>query len=382
MPAIKPTPELNKIRDQMVLGLFKKKNSVFLSTILAGLAWEWTDDADVPVAAVSNKMKMYFNATKFLELTREMRITVLAHELWHVAFHHLFRLGTRNAEIWNMACDHAINLMLHDEGYLFNISHLADGQFRGMSADQIYNELVSQATPIELPFGSDMMPSPPGNEEKDSVAETKMTALIVRATTAAEMSSQAGNLPGEVKHRIEQLLHPRLRWDDILHKFFSELSTEEQDWKRPNRRYQDMYLPSRGGQNRIKRIAWILDRSGSITYRQLETFNGALKDAKETCNPEQMVIATFDTEIHDVWVFDEHTVVGNLEVTGGGGTSLVCVREFLRAGKFDAAVVFSDLDCEPMDRLPGCDVVWLCFDNPYAEVGHGRLVHCDTVADY
>lgn len=378
MPTLS-TADLQKLQNQSILGLFKKKNSVFLSTILSGLNWEW--DTTIPVAAVNNTT-IFVNPDCWENISKDMRITVLAHELWHVALQHLARGKHLIWDTYNMAADHAINLMLKEHGYVFEINHLADPRFTGMSAEQIYKILVSENTPVDLPFGSDIRPDPKKDEHETAIDEAKINSLIMKAYTAAKMNDQAGNLPGGFEESIQKLLYPELQWHELLHKFFVDISNEESSWIRPSRRFQDMYMPGRGGNNRIKKIAWILDISISINQRQIQTFNGAVKDAKMICNPELMVLATFSTEINDVWEFTEDEQFDCLQVSGRGGTDLACVREFLIERGFDAAVIFSDLECDPMDRIPGCDIVWLCFDNPTATVEHGKLVHFTTASDY
>src|SRR4051812_4228982 len=42
---------------------------------------------------------------------------VLAHEVLHVLFAHSERMRSRNALIWNAACDFAINLLLLEQGF-------------------------------------------------------------------------------------------------------------------------------------------------------------------------------------------------------------------------------------------------------------------------
>ncbi|WP_312929039.1 DUF2201 family putative metallopeptidase, partial [Pseudescherichia sp.] len=77
-----------------------------------------------------------------MKISKEMRVTLLAHEAWHVGLMHPLRRGNRDPEKWNAACDFAINIMLKDLGYHFDANlGLLDEQYRGMSAETIYDKL-------------------------------------------------------------------------------------------------------------------------------------------------------------------------------------------------------------------------------------------------
>ena len=368
--------DYQKLQNQTILHLFKKKNSVFLTTLMSGLDWVWDDTQPTAYASLTT---LGFNRDFFaLTCDKEMRVTLLAHEVWHVALQHLARGEKYDHTLFNMAADHAINLMLKEHGYTFNIPHLADPRFIGMPAEQIYNTLKNENAAEDLPFGKDIVYMDPKDKEEAAIQQTKLTNLVVKAFTAASMAGEVGNLPGGMSEAIQGLINPELRWDIILSKFFVELSNDERSWRRPNRRYPDIYLPGISGDSKLKNIAWFLDISGSITEAHRKIFNGALQDAKDTCNPEHMYIATFDTAIQQVWEFNEGDSIPIIVPQYGGGTSLHCVREMIIEKQIDAAVIFTDLECAPMDRIPGCEIVWLCFDNRSASVAHGKLIHYNT----
>ena len=59
-----------------------------------------------------------FYDEEFLEkLTEKQTTGVLAHEVLHVAMLHHTRQQNRNAELWNIACDYAINGILKKNGF-------------------------------------------------------------------------------------------------------------------------------------------------------------------------------------------------------------------------------------------------------------------------
>ena len=68
-------------------------------------------------------------------------IGLFAHEVMHPAMLHHTRRGDRQVGLWNDAADYAINLILQDAGFQLPHGPLIDPQYRGMTAEQIYDAL-------------------------------------------------------------------------------------------------------------------------------------------------------------------------------------------------------------------------------------------------
>jgi predicted metal-dependent peptidase len=83
---------------------------------------------------------------------------LLAHEVMHVVFGHGERRQSRQPRRWNIACDHAINLMLLEQGFRLPADGMADASYAGLSAEQIYEQLPEDddATSRRIPHGGDV----------------------------------------------------------------------------------------------------------------------------------------------------------------------------------------------------------------------------------
>src|SRR3984957_16821619 len=68
-------------------------------------------------------------------------IGLLAHEVMHPAMQHHTRRGDRDPGLWNDAADYAINPILAEAGFTLPGNLLNDPQYRGMTAEQIYDAL-------------------------------------------------------------------------------------------------------------------------------------------------------------------------------------------------------------------------------------------------
>ena len=91
-------------------------------------------------------VSLYYNPDFVETLNAATLAGTLAHEVMHPALHHHVRRSGRDPKRWNIACDYAINPLLVDAGLNLPEGVLLDNRFRGMSAEQIYNLLESEAS--------------------------------------------------------------------------------------------------------------------------------------------------------------------------------------------------------------------------------------------
>nr|MBX2879814.1 hypothetical protein [Granulosicoccus sp.] len=80
----------------------------------------------------------YFNPDYIAPLTINQVQFVLAHEALHCGLSHFARREHRDRHRWDVACDHAVNLLLMEDGLELTPDALFDESFGGMSAEEIY----------------------------------------------------------------------------------------------------------------------------------------------------------------------------------------------------------------------------------------------------
>lgn len=387
--------EHQELLDAAVLGLFRKpasakkpSPSVFLTTLYSDLEIVWESNDPDLVTAATNGIKLWINPAFFKTLSPLMRVTLLAHELWHIAYLHMERVAGRDFKRWNEACDHAINLTLKEYGYTFDIPHLADTRFVGMSAEQIYEILMQENQPINLPFGGDITPL---QNDGDSESEgsglgapltdkqiQQVTSSIVRAVTMSRMGGdQPGSLPSSLETKIDRLLNPKLPWFRLLRRWFQQLGEMHFSLRMPNRRHhpRGMYLPGIVPDNEgLEHIMWAADSSGSVDDEQLKIINSEISGVQKTYNPEKMTVVAFDTQVHTILTYEKDEKVPPLSFQGRGGTDLEDLFAYAKKVKPTALVVFSDLFVR-IPPNPGIPILWICLDNPGAVVPYGTLLH-------
>lgn len=395
--------KLDKEMDKTRTAVFMSKNAGFLGPLMCSLNFMWTEDIKT---ACTNGLSLHWNPHFFLKLPKETRVTVLLHEIWHVALLHMLRRGDREPREWNWACDIAINNMLTLQGYTWEGVHpwLDDninrwkhpqwtpiGNYGDMVVEEIYEHLVQFP-----PFGSGQggaafvwgHEDPEDGEgdtgdivEGEEVDENAVVNKVVQASTSAKVMGMGGEgTPSEVETMLKRFLQPKLPWEAILLEFFNELYGQDFSWATRDRRYQDVYLPGLvdddGG---LDHLMYFQDVSGSVSDAEIIRFNSEVKYIKDTFSPRLLTLVLFDDTIQREYVFEDDDPFDEVVIAGRGGTDLRPVREYILKHKPTAVVVFSDLACEPMEPYPsGVNIptIWVGV-NAYAgaTVKFGKLIH-------
>ena len=137
------------------------------------------------------------------------------------------------------------------------------------------------------------------------------------------------------------------------------LDKSDYSWRKPNRRFSDMYLPSRvESDGRLTHLLYFLDVSGSIEESQIVRFNSEIRHIKESLNPDKLTLVQFDTRIQRVDVFTSTQKFTNIHVVIGGGTSYNEVHDYILKEKPTASVIFTDLCCTPMQEVDS-PIIWV-----------------------
>lgn len=280
---------------------------------------------------------------------------------------HSLRMENRSQGKWNEACDHVINLGLKGESYSFAGAGTPcmDDKYLGMSEEQVYEMLPDNPNlPDEL---LDLIPTP-----KDQIHEA-ITRLSNALQAARVSGAPAGDGTNDIELLINKFRNPKIRWQDHLHRFLTQLGDYHYSFATPNRRYQDLYLPGKTqDEGRLAKLMYFIDMSYSTSDDEVEQFMSEIKAVWEQYRPEEMYILCFDTKITAEILIDDSFDFSSIKLTGRGGTHLECVRQKIIQHRPTAAIVFSDMECSPMDPLPfPVPVIWAVVRNPDIEVPFG-----------
>jgi len=341
----------------------------------------------IPTAA-TDSVKIYWNEDWFEGLSVDNYQFVLAHEVLHILFKHKLRQGTRNAKLWNIACDFKINAILTKaecgkmptgikSGY-FDKS----GRFDGLSEEQIYDIIKKED---EEKRGGKGQPGDSFGSDDDDMAgdildlpeditpdqvETLKRQIDQKLAQAANLARLAGKLPGEIEKIIDEILNPKVRWEDLLRDYMTRIAHDDESWQRRNRRFWNVYMPARYN-TRMAGMTIIGDTSGSIgpdDYAQIAT---NIKAIIEDVNPEFIRVMWADTRTASVQMMEPGDFRGpsSLKPKGGGGTDMrVPLKD---AEEYDPPVVvlITDGYTPWPDSEPPFPLIVVCTTNADCPVG-------------
>lgn len=285
-----------------------------------------------------------YNPDWVLTLSREQRLGLLAHEVMHPALLHHTRMGEREPGRWNVACDHAINLILTEANFALPDKGMCDPQYAGLSAEAIYDRLppgTGAGHPDPGGCGAVRRPQSGGGQGSLEAQEGEWKVAIAQAATAAR---QMGKLPAALDRLIHEALQPKIPWRSLLQQFFLDRRPADVSWKRPNRRfvYQHLYLPSRETVP-CGTLAVVIDTSGSVSGPELDAFATEIRSIHDQLRPDRLLVLYCDAKVHRVDEFGPHDTL-TFRAIGGGGTDFRPPFDYLQAHHLtpDALVYLTD----------------------------------------
>lgn len=333
------------------------------------LCLELVETPELPIPTMATDGKHLFFDPDFVKNTPPGQLRgIIAHEVLHCALQHLWRIGKREKMKWNYATDFAINLIVTREGLELPPGVLLDKKYEGMSAERIYDLLPDLKTiKGDLICSHDNWPGKSDKRKKiqqpqDSSSDKNMEEKWKdRLLKAAHEARKRGNLPGEVKSMIDDLIEPKLDWKTILRD--KVVSSVKNDFRffPPAKKYlwQGIYLPSSYGE-RLE-IAIGVDTSGSVDKKQFQEFMAEMRGITEQFEDYILHIFMCDTRVHDYIVIDSQSDWPKSFPKHDGGTSFGPVIDLIAQKDLtiSALVYLTDGDGHFPDREPEYPVIWI-----------------------
>lgn len=352
----------------------------------------------VPTAGIAPDGTVVFNPDFFLPLSIKQAAGVLAHEACHPGLHFWGRKGSRHHLLFNIAHDLSFNFMIEEmAGGEIELPDgcLLDPKFHGMAAEAIYSYLqkgdpgTPGKTKIKTKGGPDITIDVNGGgsgtggeaygdcrEDLSSTKDGKKAARgdkaaqqklsnewkinIAQAAQAHEKSNGKGSLPAGLRRFIDNLLHPKLEWEEELRRWCGENGKpDDYSFMRPSRRSHGIgtTLPGlyMGG---LPDVVLLIDSSGSMSTAEIRRGISEAHGILEALDCEIRVLVC-DAAVHvDMTVED----ACNIEIKGGGGSNFVPAFELLHETGFTGSVIaFTDGMIDVPQEMPagmkGC--LWM-----------------------
>lgn len=338
-------------------------NHPFFATLL--LSMPLNENADIPTMCVDG-ISIEYNPAFVNKIGSVHTMGVLCHEVMHAALMHPWRLSGRNHAKWNQACDYVINDMLKQSGIDLPQPHLYSPAFTNMSADEVYTMLPdpppggggmgAMGQDLKEP-GSNNDPNGQGQDSRQQqVSEAQMKVKVAQATAIAKAM---GQMPAGMQKTIDELLNPKAPWQDVLRKYFTSITKDDQSWARGQRRFlsQGLYLPAMHSPA-LELAVCAIDTSGSI-YDRADEFLAEVDTIRRECNVNELLVIQCDAKVQAVKRFGRHDDARLTEVKGGGGTSFVPPFAYLAKRDIipNVMVYLTDLEGS-FPKQPDYPVIW------------------------
>ncbi len=327
---------------------------------------------NIPIAAISCQMReIYVNPAA--RLTEQEWRFVLAHEYLHAALCHEARLGKRDPELWNVACDYVINQWLRDmEVGSMPEDLLYDPELQGLSAESVYDLLVANLRKYKRMAQHDILFGLPGwAGSRDFVDLDAWCRSAIQRGLDYHQSHDRGYLPAALVEEIRALSQPPIPWDVKLARWFDErfeplekrrtyarLSRRQSstpEIPRPSWQYEEAAQAGRT-------FGVLLDTSGSMERNLLGAALGSIASYAAARDVNRVRVVFCDAAAYDQGYMEAADIAGSVKVRGRGGTVLQLGVELLEHAedfpKEAPMLVITDGECDRLN-LYGRDHAFL-----------------------
>lgn len=304
---------------------------------------------DVPTACTNGRDEYYGRA--FTEKLPDEEVRgVKLHETWHKAGRHMMiykHLAERDAHVANKAMDYVINLFIVDsdptgKDVRLPKGGLVDERFRNMDVTQVFNILMEEkneqgndSTQAGKGEGGEPLDQHDWQGAADLTAEEQQTLAKEVDEALRQGKLIAARLKANLPRGIEDILAPKVRWEDALHDYVTALcvGNDLPSYKKPNRRFMDstLIMPTHISET-VGRVVIAADMSGS-TERYVGKFLAEINALCEVVRPEGVDLIYWDSHVTGHEVYAENSYAGMLTTTkpqGGGGTEVQCVVDYMK----------------------------------------------------
>jgi predicted metal-dependent peptidase len=279
-----------------------------------------------------------------------------AHEVLHNVFDHMGRRDHRDPQLSNIAADYAANQILKDEriGEVPTfIKIFQDNKYRGMSYEQIYDDLYEKAEKIDIGSLGELLDEhldgegdsegegQDGDQEGNGKGRPRLTAEekkqirdeIKEAMVAAAQAAGAGKVPAGVRRLIQDFTEPKMDWRQLLRMNIQSIIKSNFSFQRPNRKSQHCgaVLPGMMNEETID-VSVAIDMSGSISDAMAKDFISEVKGIMDEYVDFKLDLWCFDTQVYNYARFTGDTAdeILSYEVKGGGGTDFDVNYQFMK----------------------------------------------------
>jgi len=360
------------------------------------------DASDWCSTLATDGRNFYYNVGFVNKLSPKETEFGFAHEVLHNVFDHMGRRDSRDPQLSNIAADYAANQILKDEriGEVPSwIKIYQDNKYRGMSYEQIYDDIYEKAEKIDIGSLGELLDEhlDDGSEGEDEGKEIdgsgkgrpKLTAEekkairdeIKEAMVAAAQAAGAGKVPAGIQRMISSFTEPKMDWRQMLRMNIQSILKSNFSFSRPNRKSQHCgaILPGMMNEETID-VSVAIDMSGSISDKMAMDFLSEVKGIMDEYQDFKLDLWTFDTRVYGYQQFTGDTAdeIMSYKCQGGGGTDFDVNYEFMKNEGIEPKrfIMFTDgYPCGSWGDENYCESLFIIHGNDSIISPFGQTAH-------
>ena len=345
--------------------------------------------------AATDGRHFYYNA-RFIMLLKPKEVEFLVgHEVLHVVYDHMGRIGDRDPSIFNIANDYAVNadLKRHRVGeFIKTVPCLFEAKYDGWASEAIYDDLMKNVQRISIDdlvnqmIDDHMDDAGEGEGEgegegknegkkgkRPTLTETEREEIrkeVKQSILNAAQGAEAGSVPKGVERMIKDMTESIMPWNDLIQTNITSTIKSDFSWLRPSRRgwHMDAIMPGMTPGEEID-VTVMVDMSGSISNAQGKAFISEVAGMMAAFDGYKINIACFDTEVYNYQTFTSENMdsIEEYKLTGGGGTDFDCIFNYLKEENKNPnqLIVFTDgMPFGSWGDPDYCDTTWIIHGDP------------------
>lgn len=359
---------LEKQLSKAKIQLMNTPDTAFFVTVCLSLDHHFDDTVGT---ACTNGRFVRYSPEFWQKQNQAEQVGLVLHETLHVVFDHMGRIQQRDPRRWNVAADYVINQLIIDRGFKLPAGGLLDSQYRGMSAEEIYDLLrPDQYETFQLDIQA---PSEAEMAEHQAHIEDLLLQASIQSRIAGD---KPGTIPGEIEFYISKLLAPKLNLKHQLKRYFNGHARNDYTFRKISRRYRHVCMPTLYSEA-MGHVAIAADSSGSVTDEEFDRIVSEVGGVIKHTKPSKLTMLTFDRSIQTENEVHNLAELAKLKFKGRGGTAIAPVMEWAIKHTPKVLVVFSDggfyfTENTPKPRVP---ILWLIYNNPGFKAPFGKVIH-------
>jgi predicted metal-dependent peptidase len=365
--------DINYIKRNLLIGY------PLFGSVISNLNFVSTDLVDT--AATDGKVVLY-NEAFLASLDKSEQMFVLAHEVCHVAFKHMYRKENKNIDVWNVATDAVINALLQNDGLKMPKNMIDIEEAINYDCEMMYELLLENAIydcNEEMKVTNhDKWGDTTLEESMISESETFKENKEVRNTNFKKLKEDltrtslgiSDNTKSDIRNtknisRKKSLIDWRL--------LLNESINYEVDWSYEDAIIEDGVVVAQLVDRVVPISEILVDTSGSIDEELLRKF---LSECKNILKVSVLKVGCFDTRFYGFSEIRSDEDIDNMTFIGGGGTDFeVAINSF--SNRVDNKIIFTD---GKGYIPPSKDIIWLIYNEQYKSNNDNRIIYVDDLS--